>query len=291
MMMHDVLLYSLAMGSAGCVVIWLTPGLSRVTERVAGRLGRFQQGKISQASRELDELFLDVKPSALRLAYGLGPLAAGVAAFLAFNRVELSLLTSVAGIVAVDAWVKQVRAARRRRFRAQIVDALFMISSSLRAGLSMRQAFEVVESEMSPPASQEFGLVLRAHRLGLALEEALQGMHRRMACEELQLFITAVEVTKETGGNVTTLVAQLITTIREARKLKEKVSTLTLQGRLQAYVMSALPVVFAVGIHGLSPAYFQPLTQDPSGRAILAIAVALWGIGMGLLFRMSRIHV
>ena len=131
--------------------------------------------------------------------------------------------------------------------------------------------------------------MMKAHRLGRTLEESLQGLNRRMPCEELNLITTAVLVARETGGDVTSIISQLITTIRERKKLNEKVTTLTLQGRLQAYIMSALPLVFAAFARTVNPRYFQLLFEDPTGHVVLMIAVGLWLVGMVLLMRMCRV--
>jgi tight adherence protein B len=291
MMTQDVLIYSLTATSAGCAAALAYPPLLKLMDRAAGGLGTFQQAQVERTVQALDEMFMEVTSRRLQLACGLGPLVLGLLAGMIANNLWLGLGVAAAGFVMGNLWVSQIRAARRRQFRAQLVDALFVFSSSLRAGLSLTQAFEVVQSEMSPPASQEFGLMLRAHRLGVPLEEALHGMQQRMASEELQLFITAIEVTRETGGDVTGIVTQLITTIREKRKLYDKVSTLTLQGRLQAYIMSFLPIGFALAIRGFNDAYFRPLVEEPVGRMIITIAAALWIVGMILLFRVSKIEV
>lgn len=291
MAMQDVLIYSLTAGSAGCAAALAYPPLLKLLDRAAGGIGQFQQAQVERTVQALDEMFMEVTSRRLQFAYGLGPLVAGLIAWVVSAKLWLALGVVAGGYAASGLWVSQIRAARRRQFRAQLVDALFVFSSSLRAGLSLTQAFEVVQAEMSPPASQEFGLMLRAHRLGVPLEEALHGMQSRMASEELQLFITAIEVTRETGGDVTGIVTQLITTIREKRKLYDKVSTLTLQGRLQAYIMSFLPLGFALAIRGFNDAYFRPLVEEPVGRTVITIAAALWIVGMILLFRVSKIDV
>jgi len=197
---------------------------------------------------------------------------------------------TVLGVFVPDAWVKYRHAVRQRKFKAQLVDALLILSSSLRAGLSLTQAFEQLEAEISPPASQEFGLMLKAHRVGRTLEEALQGLNARMPSEELQLMTTAVLVARETGGDVTEVINQLVTTIRDRQKLGDKVKTLTLQGKLQAYLLSALPVVFAVFVRTFNPKFFNVLLEDQTGRMVLGAACVLWVIGMVLLMRMSRVR-
>lgn len=290
-MNSELVLYGLAAGSAGCAVAVTWPWVSRAWDRLGGRLEAYQQARVEQTAKALDDLFMEAQPRWLRIAYGVGPVSLGLLAFVLSTNVWIGLAGVAAGAVLPDVWLRQMQRVRQRAFQAQLVDALFILSSSLRAGLSLTQAFEQLESEMPPPASQEFGLMMKAHWLGLPLDQALQRLNARMPCEELNLITTAVLMAKETGGDITTIINQLITTIRERKKLNDKVATLTLQGKVQAYVMSALPIVFAVFVRSFNPHYFDILFQDPVGRSIIALSVALWVVGMVLLLRLSRVDV
>lgn len=291
MVIDELLTYGFAASSAGCAAALAYPSLSRVWRRYASGIEHYQQAKIDKAAKTLDDLFIEVKPLWLKAAYGAGPLAVGVLVFMVSNALPLALAGAIAGIIIPDVCVRQVRNARSRRFQSQLVDVLFLLSSSLRAGLSLTQAFEQVESEMSPPASQEFGLMMKAYRLGLTLEEALQRLNQRMPCEELNLVTTAVLVARETGGDITGVINRLIGTIRERKKLNDKIQTLTLQGRLQAYIMSLLPLVFAGFVRTFNPTYLSLLLEDHTGQLLLALAVVLWIVGMVLLFRMSKVDI
>jgi len=289
--MNDFYLYSMVMGSVGLVALAGFPALEALGERLTGAMQGYQQGKVAKATKALDDIFVEVKPTWLKVSYGLGPLIMGFGVFVLTQRMLFALLGAVLGVVLPDLWVRQTQAIRKRRFQAQLVDALFILSSSLKAGLSLTQAFEVLEQEMPPPASQEFGLVIKAHRLGRSFEEALQGLNERMACEELNLITTAILIARETGGDVTAILGQLIMTIRERKKLNDKVMTLTLQGRLQAYIMSVLPVLFAAFVRAFNPRYFDAFLGDPTGMALLAVAGALWAIGMVSLLKLSKVDV
>ena len=277
--------------AAGCAGVVIYPLVERFWSRLAVRIEMYQDVKVEKAVRVLDDLFVDVKPRWLKIAYGIGPVVAGLAVFIVTNNPWLALLGMVAGLIIPDLWVRQRKAMRRRKFQGQLVDALFILSSSLRAGLSMTQAFEQLESEMGPPASQEFGLMMKAHRLGLTLEESLQRLNERMPCDELNLITTAVLVARETGGDITGIISQLITTIRERKKLNDKVKSLTLQGRIQAYVMSMLPIFFAMFVQTFNRDYFRVLMEDETGNLLLMAAVALWVVGMLLLIRMSKVEI
>ena len=133
--------------------------------------------------------------------------------------------------------------------------------------------------------------MIKAHRLGRPLEEAFRLMNDRMSCEELNLMTTAMLVARETGGDVTRMINHLVGTIREKKKLNDKLKTLTLQGKLQSYIMSILPVAFAGVIKTFNPGYFDLMMQDRMGNLLLMLAVVFWLFGMFLLFRLSRVEI
>ena len=283
--------YGLAMAAAAMAAAACFPVIWWAFSHSVSTVEQYQQVKVDQATKALDDIFIDVKPRWVKVAYGLGPVIVGAGVFAVFHNALAAAGGAVAGILLPDLYVRQTRAIRKRKFRAQLVDALFVLSSSLRAGLSLTQAFEVLESEMPPPASQEFGLMMKAHKVGRTLEEAMERLNQRMACEEMTLITTAVLLARETGGDVTTILSQLVTTIREKRKLTEKVGTLTLQGRMQAWIMSLLPVGFAALVRTFNPTYFDPLLHDPTGKTLMITAVGLWLCGMTLLMHFSKVEI
>ena len=288
---QDILIYGLTLGSAGCAALSVYPALSSVVTGAKDRMDQYQEVKAAKAAKTLDDLFMVVNPRALQIAYGVLPLGLGLAGFLLTNQLFIALGGVAVGALLPDLWVRITKSMRRNRFRRQLIDALLILSSSLRAGLSLMQAFEQLESEMPPPASQEFGLMLKAQRLGRPFPEALKALNYRVPCEELELFTTAVLVARETGGDLTKVIGHLVSTIRERHKLQDKVQTLTLQGRVQAYVISGLPLAFATFVRQFNPDFFKIFLTDPVGQTLIVAAVGLWLVGMFLLFKLSKVKM
>lgn len=177
---------------------------------------------------------------------------------------------------------------RVKLFHRQLVDGLLLMSSCLRAGLSMTQAFSVVAEEMPAPISQEFGLMLKETRMGVNLEEALEHLKRRMPSDEVNLFVTTVLVARETGGDVTAVFTRLVETLRERKKVKERIKTLTFMARLQGIVMAILPFVFAFVAFRADENHVRFFLTDPVGRMALLLVVALQLISASLFLRFSR---
>src|SRR5262249_5621725 len=134
--------------------------------------------------------------------------------------------------------LSQLVAARRRKFGDQLVDALMIMSSSFRGGLSLIQAIEAVVDEMPEPIKQEFGIVLGENKMGVPLDESLNRLYKRMPSPALQQMVTAILLARETGGNLALIFSRIIATTRERKKIEQNLNTLTIQGRIQAVVMS-----------------------------------------------------
>lgn len=285
---QELLIYGFTAGFAGCTAVGVYPAVARLWMRLASRIAWYQQLKVDKAAKALDESFVDVKPRWLKAAYGLGPLAGGLVAFGLSDSALVALAGAAVGILLPDLWVRRMRRLRRRQFQSQLVDALMMMSSSLKAGLSIAQALEVVAEEMPPPCSQEIGLVIKEAKMGMALDETLNRLLRRMPSHDLQLIVTAILVARETGGDVTDVFGRLIETIRERQKIKEKVTTLTTMPRLQGLIMALIPVGFGLVVRSADPRFFDVFLRDPVGQAAAMIILGCWVVSVFLIWLFSR---
>ena len=279
------------------MLLWLAFGLgfgSAALGGVAGYLPLSERMTVSlhrrtaAASSQLSEMFLTLPPRTVWLLYAFSPALVGVLAWLATGKVLAGCVGAVAGVALPKLILAQARRTYVKRFHGQLVDALLLLSSSLKAGLSMAQAFTVVVEEMPPPIAQEFGLVLKEIRMGVNLDEAMAHLKRRLPLDDLTLFITAVLVARETGGDITHVFRRLVETMRERKKLKERIKTLTFMARLQGIIMALLPVAFGFLVYQMDHQYFQFFFTDPMGRVMLAGVILLQCMGGLLFLRFSR---
>ena len=258
---------------------------------ISERLHRVQAKKLSQAEKQLEEMFVQVKREKLFLYYTLSPFILGGIAFVIFNSAVLGLIAGAVGFILPAFIIKIMEQQRKQKFLSQLVDGLMLISSSLKGGLSLLQAIEVLAEEMPAPISQEFGLVLRENKIGVNLEDSLRRMNERMKLEELGLMINSVLVARETGGDLTKVFSRLCITLRDNYKLKENIRTLTLQGRMQGMVMTILPFIFVWWVLTFNREHFDVMLNTEKGRMLLIIAAALQVLGMYLIRKFSMIRV
>ena len=254
------------------------------------RLRRVQARKVEKAEKQLDSLFVQVNREKLFSFYTLSPFVLGLCGFLFFHNFLITFIGVGVGMVIPTACIKYLKVQRKARFQHQLVDALTILSSSLKAGLSLIEAIEVISEEMSAPISQEFGLILRENKMGITLDESLMRLYQRTKVKELKLIINSILVAREAGGDLTKIFSRLTNGIRDNQKLKDSIRTLTMQGKLQGLIMSLLPFLFISMIVTFNPHHFDIMLQNQFGRLLLIIAVLLQITGMVLIRIFSTVR-
>jgi len=180
---------------------------------------------------------------------------------------------------------------RDKLFNLQLIDALNSISNSLRAGLSLNQAFEMVQEEMDKPIGQEFLLLNQQLRLGLPLEEALNAMLDRMPGQDLELVVTATNIALDIGGNLPEVFSNIADTIRQRHTIEGKVKALTAQGKMQAMVICALPFFIAIALNFIVPDLMRPMFETWYGLGLIGLILVMEAIGAFIISKIVNIDV
>jgi tight adherence protein B len=165
--------------------------------------------------------------------------------------------------------IRHMKAARMKRFEEQFPNALALFSRALRAGHSMSSALTMVGSEMQDPVGPEFSLVAREISLGLSAEVALANLQDRLDSKDLPVFVTAVLVQLETGGNLAESLDNIGSVIRQRIQFHGKVKALTAQSMMSANVLLAVPFVLFALMYHQSPDFLGPMIAHPIGSKVL----------------------
>jgi tight adherence protein B len=182
--------------------------------------------------------------------------------------------------VAVPFIVLHVKAQRRRRaFNDKLAGTLQLMSGSLAAGYSLPQAVDTVVREGVEPVSSEFNRAMIESRLGIPVEDALETVAERMHSQDFLWVVMAIRVQREVGGNLSELLTTVAATLRERAQLKRQVDVLSAEGRLSAWILTLLPVVFGLYLLLTRPEYLEPLLTDILGWVMLAVAGVLMLVG------------
>jgi tight adherence protein B len=255
-------------------------------------LKRWETRKEKAIEMELDRLFADKNPKRIVKLYFILPPALGLLGYLATNSFITVIVGAFIGLFIPNFILKMKKSRIRSKFNNQILDAIMILSSSLKGGLSLIQSLEVLVEEMPVPMSQEIGLVIRENKMGVTLEESLKHLDERMNnMEELNLVLNSIMVARETGGDLTKVLSRLSTSIRDNRKLKDAIKTLTMQGRLQGVIMTFLPILFVSFVLSTNRRHFDIMLNTELGRVLVFVAVILQVVGMVLIRRFSAINL
>lgn len=245
---------------------------------------RYRENFVDQARLNLSDMFLFMDTTQLFLFNAVLLVVLPLLVWFVTGSLIIALLLAV--LVAflprkVYAWMKQKRI---DKIQEQLPDALQMLSGSLRAGVGFAPAMEVLVHDGQPPLAQELALVLREQHLGVRTEEALEHFSDRVPIVDARLFVSAVNISREVGGNLAETLATLAETLRRRLIMENKVKALTSQGRLQGIVMAMLPVFLIGYLTFMYSNTMQPMFHTWHGWLVIAICVVMEYLG----YRMCR---
>jgi tight adherence protein B len=215
----------------------------------------------------------------------------GIVGFMLTKGIGGFFMLGIPGLVIPRFYVKYRQFQRIKRIDGQLVDALILISNSLKSGYSFLQGMELVADEAPHPISSEFRRMLRETNLGYPMEQAMDGMSERVPSEDLDLVITVVKIQRQIGGNLAEILDKIVHTIRERIRIKGEVNTLTAQGKLQGIILTLLPPAMCVAIYMMSPDFMKPLFTTLMGKAALGVAFLLQMMGGFMIKKIVEIRV
>lgn len=180
---------------------------------------------------------------------------------------------------------------RGEKINGQLMDALILLSNSLKSGMDIVQGFDMVSRDLRPPISEEFALVIKNYQLGTPFERALEGMEERVESRLLSYMVKAIVLQRQVGGNLTKIFERIVENIREESKLEDKLQAMTAQQRIQALVVGIMPWVM-VGVMFV----FQPDTMinfytKPVGIIVLFFCIFWIGCGIKMVNKLGEIKV
>ncbi|BAV50566.1 Type II secretion system F domain-containing protein [Mesorhizobium loti] len=205
---------------------------------------------------------------------------------LGFSVVVAVITFMLVGFVLPLLVLRRARDKRIQKFAAQLPDALDMIVRSLRAGHPTTVAIGLVAREMPDPLGTEFGIVSDEITFGLSLEQAVRKLSERVGFEGLHLLSVSLSIQSKTGGNLTEILSNLSSVLRERRKLRMKIKALSAEGRMSAWIISLFPVFMFSILMVIAPSYYGDVWDSPLLMPVFLI-FGLWALmGDFIMYRM-----
>lgn len=269
--------------------------LERPTERLSNV--RAMQAVLSRAkgvSGPLDRL---VTQSGLKMTVGTLIIASVLLTIAGYGLVKWLTYYTYLALVAAPLFgllpylfVRRARTKRLELFEEQFPESIELIARALRAGHAFPTGLQMVADEIPAPVGTEFKLVYDRQNFGMSMNDALKGLADRVPIIDAKFFATAVLTQRETGGNLSEVLDNLASVIRERFKVKRQVRVVTAHGRITGWILAALPPVLALILCFVSPEHMKTMITDPLGIKMLAIGGTMQAIGTVIIRKLVNIR-
>ena len=235
--------------------------------------------------------------SGLKMTVGtfvLATLVAGssvaVLTWMLFRVLAASILLGLMAATVPFFYVRFQRTKRLQLFEEQFPEAIDLIARALRAGHALTTGLGMVADEIPNPVGEEFKRLYDEQNFGMSLPEAMRAMARRVPVLDARFFVTAVLTQREAGGNLSEVLDNLSSVMRERFKLKRQIRVASAHGRISAWVLSCLPPALAGVLFLLSPNFMRILWDDPWGVQLMLMAMTLQIVGTIIISRLVKIE-
>jgi tight adherence protein B len=248
--------------------------------------------------KKFEIMFIEVDPQRITWALLFMSFGSGIISFCIIcllGKVYLAIVVSIAATIAgwkspkpiVDFFENR----RKKKYMLQMVDALNLMANGLRAGLTVPQSIGMVVDELPAPVSQEFNMILQQSKIGVPLDEALENLKKRVYTEDNEMFVTSVNILRETGGNLAETFDTIVSVIRERVRLQMKIDTYIASGKIQAYIIGAMPFLMIILFGSGDPEYFPLLFGTVLGVISLIVICGMVAFGMWVIMKIIDIKV
>lgn len=270
------------------VILWADNALAWLHKRSLGQRDEVMR-LLRVMGMEVDERKITIL--ILLMSFGVGALV-----FLAFWPSVLVGFIFGASIT-IAGWqlplfmVKMIYEQRCNKFTDQMVDGLTIMANGIKAGSNPQESMKRVVEIMGNPMSQEFAQVLYQMQVGDSFESALNDLGTRIPRPDVQMFVTSINILKETGGNLAETFQTIVIVIRERQKVEKKIQAMTAQGLMQGIIVTMIPFILMGVFLLIDPGFIKPMFSTTLGLVLLFVMLGLQIIGGVVIKKLVTIKV
>jgi tight adherence protein B len=217
--------------------------------------------------------------------------ALGLASLIATGLWIVALGAAAFGASVPYMWVRRKKTKRLRAFEEHFPEAIDLLGRAIRAGHAFSTGLQMVADEAPEPVSGEFRQVFEEQKFGLPLEDSMLGLADRIDLIDMRLFVTALLIQREVGGNLAEVLDKIAYVIRERFTIQRQVRVYTAQGRFTGYLLAGLPIAVGLLIYALNQEYMRILITHPTGRMMIALAAILQVMGYFIIRKIINIEI
>lgn len=251
---------------------------------------QYQERYVTKSMNDLSDMFLFIDARQMMILNICTFCLCAIGGYLMFSPI-MAFMIAVGGFFLPMAAVKFYRNRRIKKFNVQLVDSLQAMANAFKAGLTFPQAIEHISRESAPPLGQEFGLFVKEIKLGVPLEDALVNMGKRVGSQDLDLVVVSTNIARQLGGNMAEMFETISATIRERFRLEGKIDAITSQGKMQGWIVAALPIALGFVLNYMRPDLMEPMMDHWFGYILVAAVAVLEILGMLIIRKIVAIDV
>jgi tight adherence protein B len=203
----------------------------------------------------------------------------------------LAVFGLVFGALAPFGWLKLRQRRRLRKLEEQLPEAIDMMVSSMRAGYSFQAAMRFIGDEVQDPVGTEFARFYDEQRLGMEVRTSLLEMQERVGSLDLKMFVTAVLIQRETGGNLSEILGNISGIMRERAAIRGEIETLTAESKMSAKILTAVPISLFLGLWYMDPQYMGIMFTETLGRIMVAVGLIMIATGYSVMMKIANIDI
>ena len=245
----------------------------------------------SRIAQKLQSAGVEMTAGSLVLGMGISALLMMVIGRWLTNSIVGAAIGTGIGLFLPIFWLGRKERKRLHQFQEQLPEALDMLVSAMKAGYSFQAAMKFIGEEVPGPLGPEFARFYEEQRLGMEVRTALLAMQERVNSLDLRMFVTAILIQRETGGNLSEVLGKISTLMRERSALKGEIETLTAESKLSARILGALPFVVFGMVNLLNPGFMRPMLDTSYGPWVFFAASLSVGMGYWMMMQIADIEV
>ncbi|MDD3307390.1 MAG: type II secretion system F family protein [Acetobacterium sp.] len=230
-----------------------------------------------------------IRPSEFLLFWFLLAIVPSTLLFMLGANIIFVTIMLIFGLLVPPLYVNKKRAKRVELFEQQLIDAISIMSSCLKAGLTFQQALVSISTEMPNPISEEFGRVVKELKLGSSIETSLTRLSDKIGSQNFMMIVSAILIQRQTGGNLSEILINISGTIKERFKIKNEIKVLTATARTSGLVVGLMPVAIILVFMLFNPNYVTVFFESNLGIAMIVIAMVMELIGYLLIRKIVNI--
>jgi len=245
----------------------------------------------ARLSLKLQSAGVDMTPGRFVLGMAISAFAVMLIARSLLGSIIGAAIGTGIGLFLPVMWLGMKERKRLDLFQEQLPEAIDMLVSAMKAGYSFQAAMKFIGEEVPLPLGPEFARFYEEQRLGMEVRTALLALQERVNSLDLRMFVTAILIQRETGGNLSEVLGKISTLMRERSALKGEIATLTAESKLSARILGALPFVVFGMVNLLNPGFMRPMMQTSVGPWVFAGAALMVAFGYWVMMQIADIEI